>query len=406
MKELRGLRATHSGPGARLALLPSVSVFETLAPIWVETRRGVDEVAGTAASAGLMALDTEADSLHSYFHKVCLVQVSVAGCHYLIDPLVLGGAGLAPLLEVVGDPGVITLMHGADYDVRMLDRDFGARIRGLHDTQIMAQLLGEPRTGLGSLLEGELGITLDKRFQRADWGRRPVPQPMMAYAAADTAFLEPLADRLRHRLEELGRWRWAAEDCARLEAVRFRAPSDADLGFERVKGGRNLKGEERDRLASLFAWREEQAQSLDRPPFRVLGNAQLVDLATSPPQTPAEMAERNGLGPRFVRRWGVQVLRVLATPDPAPRHRHAGRQTQLTSPQRKLAQRLAAERNDVAGRLGIEAGLLCPRAVLEALACCPAPTPSGADLERCGLIGWRQELLGERFTGCLKERDE
>ena len=149
-------------------------------PIWIESAEGLRAVAERCAAVGCIALDTEADSMHSYFHKVCLVQVTAERHHAVIDPLALAARDLEPLWKVVGDPAVKVLMHGADYDIRVLDRDYGAQVRGLEDTQVMAQLLGEPKTGLAALLEQELGVRLDKKHQRAEWGRRPLPRSRAA----------------------------------------------------------------------------------------------------------------------------------------------------------------------------------------------------------------------------------
>ena len=367
------------------------------APRWIETREGVEAVARTVREAGRLALDTEADSLHSYFHKTCLVQVTAAGRHFLLDPLVLGREGLGPLLEVLADPSIPTLMHGADYDVRVLDRDFGARIRGLEDTQIMAQLLGEPRTGLAALLEKELGVRLDKRHQRADWSRRPLPRAMMAYAAADTAHLEALNRRLRRRLEALGRWSWAEEEFRRLETVRYEAPRPDPLAFERVKGVRRLSGAARDRAFTLWSWREEEARRRDVPPFKILGNRQLLALAEDPPDDLAGLTAVDGLGERFVSRWGRTVLGLLRSPRPAPPP--ARSRTERPRLSRTGARRLEAlvrERDAAAAALGIDPGVLCPRSALEALAACPERDPA-----RCGLTGWRLEVLGGAFRRVL-----
>ncbi len=370
----------------------------TLRPRWIDTPDGVREVAEAVRRAGRMALDTEADSLHSYFHKTCLIQVTAAGRHFLVDPLALDRNDLAPLVEVVADPGIPTLMHGADYDVRVLDRDLGARIRGLEDTQIMAQLLGEPRTGLAALLEKELGVRLDKRHQRADWGRRPLPAGMLAYAAADTAHLEALNGRLRRRLERLGRWAWAEEEFRRLEAVRYERPEPDPLAFERIKGVRRLRGPARDRAHALWAWRDREARRLDVPPFKILGNRQLPALAEEPPRDLDGLAGVEGLGPRFVRRWGSAVLSVLEQPEPAPARVRGGgpRRIELSTEQARRLKALAAARDEAASGLGIEPGLLCPRAVLEALAACPDTDPG-----TCGLSGWRLAVLGERFRAIL-----
>jgi len=131
---------------------------ESLQPTWVDTPDGVKEVADLCARSDRFALDTEADSMHSYFHKVCLIQVTADDRNMVVDPLALEPEDIEPLWEVVGDPAVPVLMHGADYDLRVLDRDFGAEIRGLEDTQIMARLLGEERTGLAVLIEREAGV--------------------------------------------------------------------------------------------------------------------------------------------------------------------------------------------------------------------------------------------------------
>lgn len=356
-------------------------------------------MAAAARDAGLLAVDTEADSLHSYFHKVCLIQASVNGDHFLIDPLALEPTELRPLFEVLSDPGVPVMMHGADYDVRVLDRDYGAHLRGLQDSQIMAQFLGEPRTGLAALLEKEMGVVLDKKYQRADWGRRPLPPGMLTYAAADTSFLVKLHHLLKSRLQQLGRWSWAEEEFRRLEKVRYEPPEDDPLAFERVKGVRSLRGAARDRAHGLFLWRDATARELNIPPFKVLGNRQLLELATSPPTDLKKLADVKGLGQRFGRRWGRQVLGVLESPTPAP-PRHRGprnHRVQLTAHQNRRLKALSSVRDHTAERLGIEAGLLCPRATLERLAVCVDDNLAG-----CGLEGWRRAVLEREFLEALE----
>jgi len=373
---------------------------EELRPAWIDSAEGVATVARAASSAGRIALDTEADSLHSYFHKVCLVQVSADDRHYVIDPLSLDADHLTPLWQAVADPSVTVVMHGADYDLRVLDRDYGARVTGLEDTQIMAQLLGEPKTGLGALLELEFDLDLDKRHQRADWGRRPLSSEMLAYAAADTAHLIPLAGRLRSRLEELGRWPWAEEEFRKLEQVRFEAQPPDPLAFERVKGARALRGAARDRLYDLYQWREREAQRLDLPPFKVVGNRPMLELALDPPQNSDELAEVSGLGPRFVRRWGRDVLRRLQRPFQAPERHMRPREPQPPAAVRHRMKRLAEVRDRIASEFGLQPGLVCPRATVQEIA---ESATDRASLERAGLIGWRLEVLGDLFVEVLDE---
>jgi ribonuclease D len=375
---------------------------EDLHPEWIDTAEGVRVAAGLCAGSGHLALDTEADSMHSYFHKVCLIQVTAAGRHMVIDPLALAAGDLDPLWRVVADPSVPVLMHGADYDFRVLDRDYGARIRGLQDTQIMALLLGEEKTGLAALLEKELGIHLDKRHQRADWGRRPLTRSQVAYAAADTAYLQTLVKRLRDRLDELGRWSWAVEEFEHLEQVRFSPPEADPLVFERIKGARALRGAARDRLFTLHGWREQVAQTLDVPPFKVLGNRQLMLLAEGPPADRAALGEVEGIGPRAVRRWGRELLHAVGDPKKAPNRVKAPRPPNPPPEVRRRLKNLSAARDAQAKALGLQEGLVCSRSCLEAVAARQPRCETFRDLADAGLSGWRLEVLGEAFLAALE----
>ncbi len=352
--------------------------------------------------AGRFALDTEADSMHSYFHKVCLIQLSADDEHFIIDPLVFEAGDLQPLWEIVGDRSIPILMHGSDYDVRILDRDYGARVAGLLDTQLMAQLLGEEKTGLAALLEKELGVALEKKYQRADWGRRPLNAPLLEYAAADTAYLESLVERLRLRLEELDRWNWAVDESRRQEDVRH-TPVVADpAAFERIKGARALRGADRDRIFSLFEWRDGMAQSKDVPPFKILGNKVLMAMATDPPADMNALADMDGLGPRAVRRWGRELLRLVGSPDRAPEFVRAPRSPSPKAEVRQRLKDLTAVRDAKAEALKIQPGLLCPRGCLNELAVSCTTSSTAEDLVAGGLSGWRFEELGAEFLAALK----
>ncbi len=378
-------------------------MLDDLDPIWVDTRAGVDEAVAAAASAGWLALDTEADSLHSYFHKTCLVQVTADNRNFVVDPLALDPTDLQPLWNVVEDPSIPVLMHGSDYDIRVLDRDYETRIRGLVDTQIMAQILGEAKTGLAALLEKEEGVILDKRHQRADWGQRPLTRSQVVYAAADTAFLQRLAGKLRERLEALGRWDWAVGDFRRLEEVRHRPVEPNPLAFERVKGVRVLRGDARDRAFTLFEWREGEAQRLDIPPFKVLGNTTLLTLADEAPKKAAELVKVRGIGPRFIRRWGKAVLLNIGQPNRAPEWKKAARHPEPSAKVIRRLKRLAAARDEIATELGLEPGLVCAKSCALAVASHTPRCTDLDDLRNAGLTGWRLDLLGTRFLAALAD---
>lgn len=341
--------------------------------------------------------------MHSYFHKVCLIQVSANGHHMVIDPLAVEPGDLQPLWDVVGDPAVPVLMHGADYDIRILDRDYSARVAGLQDTQIMAQLLGEEKTGLAALLEKELGVALDKKYQRADWGRRPLEAAQLAYAAADTAYLCRLVDRLSARLEELHRWAWAEEEFRKLEMVRHTPVEPDPQAFERIKGARGLRGAARDRLYSLHDWRDRQARSRDIPPFKIIGNKALLSMAEQVPSKLDELSQIEGVGPRAVRRWGRSLLKVIDRPRRAPERVRPPRPPTPDAAERRRLKRLLTARDALARELGIQAGLLCPRGVAEAVAARRPPCSSRRHLADAGLVGWRREVLGDSFLAAIVE---
>src|SRR3954471_21839898 len=183
--------------------------------IWIDQQLALDGALERVAAQPTVAVDTEADSLHSYFDKVCLIQLSIPGEDLIIDPL--AKVDLARFGALLGDRRVLKVLHGADYDLRILNRDFGYTIANLIDTSVCSQLLGYEAFGLAALLERHFGFKVDKKHQRADWAMRPLPADMLDYAATDTRHLIALADRLRDELTALGRWEWAIEEFARLE---------------------------------------------------------------------------------------------------------------------------------------------------------------------------------------------
>ena len=242
--------------------------------IWIETQEALDRALERVARQPIVAVDTEADSLHSYFDKVCLIQISIPGEDLIIDPL--RKLDLSAFGGILADSGVTKILHGADYDLRILNRDFGFTIGNLIDTMVCAQLLGYEAFGLAALLEQHFGKKLDKSHQRADWARRPLPRNMLEYAATDTRHLIPLASLLREKLTALGRWEWAVEEFRRLEAIRFSEKEAGDEGFRRLKGIGGLDRRSLFVARALYNWRDGMARAADRPPFKIFGNDLIV----------------------------------------------------------------------------------------------------------------------------------
>ncbi|HVK00338.1 MAG TPA: ribonuclease D, partial [Gemmatimonadales bacterium] len=208
----------------------------------IRTEAELVALASGLRSEPLLAVDTEAASFHRYLDRVYLLQISSREETAVVDPLATGGLG--PIGELLADPAIEIVFHDADYDLRLLNREYGYTAKHLFDTRIAAQLLNEPGVGLAALLEKYLSIRLDKRFQRADWSARPLSPEMLEYAASDTRYLPQLRDLLRQLLEERGRLGWAQEEFALLEDIRPTPPDQAEPGWLRVKGAKALRGRE------------------------------------------------------------------------------------------------------------------------------------------------------------------
>lgn len=377
-------------PGAPTSIAP-VAGNQELQPQLVDEPAGVARICARAAGAGVVALDTESDSLHSYFHKLCLIQLSFSGEHVVLDPLALGRESLRPFADMLADPEVEKVLHGADYDLRVLHRDLGARVVRLRDTQVAAQLLGEGQTGLAALVEREATVVLDKRHQRADWGKRPLTPELLAYAAADTAYLELLRRRLSERLAALGRLAWWEEECVALEAVSWEPPPPDPLAFERIKGAGRLAGEARDRVAALHTWREQEAASRDVPPFRILHSDALLELASNPPADLEALGAVPGVGRATVRRYGREMMKVLTQPPPAPA-REPRQRAKVDREREARIKQARATRDTVAKELGLEPGMLAPRSALELVVDRRPRSEEG--LLTCLTRRWRTAVLG------------
>jgi ribonuclease D len=259
---------------------------------WIASTPELESWIG-AVDGGPLAVDTEADSFHHYREKICLLQLSAGDRHALIDPFAeLDWASLGGVLR---DPAVVKIFHGADYDVRLLERDLGLTVRNLYDTSVAARLSGEVGVGLAALLEKHLAVALDKTQQRADWSKRPLTQPMREYAVADTQHLATLAAILAAQVDGLYRTPWVREECARLESVRWRdRQRDDPESFRRVKGSGTLDRGALSVLREIWVWREETARRRDRPVFRVLRDELLVAIAKAPPATIGDLVKLAG----------------------------------------------------------------------------------------------------------------
>lgn len=346
----------------------------------VDTGSGIAEVAKCIAPLERIAIDTEADSLHCYFDKLCLLQVSVPGGDWLVDPL--AGVSLDPLFEVLQDREII--LHGADYDLRLLRRVGFQPPPKIFDTMIAARLSGVEEFSLAALLKRHFGLEIPKASQKANWARRPLSPAMLAYAINDTRHLHKLAEIYEGELRNLGRMEWFNQMCDRaIRATENSKEKDAETTW-RISGSGKLRGRAAAILRELWRWRDDEARTADRPAFHILHNEQLLKAAQDL-EVGNKVHFQHLRGSRL-RRFEEAAQRALALPQsewPVFVRTNRPRPTREEEERMKV---LRARRDAVAAQLKLDPSLVAPKATIEGLILREAET-----LER--LLPWQREVL-------------
>lgn len=369
---------------------------------WIRTREALAEAARAIEGCQAIGLDTESDSLYHHFEKVCLLQLaSDRGDAWLVDTLEV--RDLSALAPAMADPALVKVLHGADYDVTTLKRDFGFSFAALFDTMIAARLLGKTEIGLAAVARDELGVTLTKENQKDDWSRRPLTPQQETYAITDVLHLVALRDRLAAKLEAAGRLSWLREECdavAALEPSMKRRDPDAYLS---LKGARRLSPRALAALRELHAWRERRAEQTDTPAFRIAGNEALLRLAEAKPSV--DLRTLSGLPPRLLERHGRELRAALATaaavPDPLlPVIPRSPRPVVPDAALRRI-ERLKAWRTTKAAELKVDVSVVLPQRLIDRLVeAAPADVDGLAAVE--GLRRWRIEAFGPELIRALQ----
>jgi ribonuclease D len=363
-----------------------------------------DRLMEAFAAEPLLAVDTEAASFHRFEDRVYLLQMSSRSRTVIVDPLAV--PDFTRLGALLAHQAIEVVFHDADYDLRLLQRQYGIRAARLFDTRIAAQFLNEPGIGLAALLEKHLGVVLNKKYQRADWSARPLSAEMLAYAATDTHHLPTLRDLMRSQLESRGRLAWVEEEFVLLESVAWAPVDAAEPSYLRLKGAKALKGRELALLRALYEWREATARRLDRASFRILNNEPLFEMAKTPPRTLEDLQRVRGVGPETIARRGGEILdaigQAMSIPErDLPRLPRLPRRPPDPAFDARL-ERLKAARNAVAQRLDLAPGVTCPNGTLEEIAR-RAPTRI-EELEGVpGLRRWQMETFGEELVAASKD---
>lgn len=358
------------------------------------------EVADILSHQTEIAVDLEMDSLHHYREKVCLVQVSTRQQSWLIDPLTL--PSISPLVDPFANAGIVVVMHGSDYDIRSMHRDFGIEVSNLFDTMIAARFLGYAEFGLAALLKAKFGIELDKKYQKADWSKRPLSREMCDYAVADTSNLLPLYDQFRTELEQKNRLEWLVEEGELVCQARV-SEKEGPL-FLYCKGAGRLKGYSLAILEELLQMRNKQSELLDRPPFKVLSADTLIEVAENKPRTMYDLSQVKGMTPGQLQRHGSGMLsaveRGIATPEARlPRFPRNGKKEAQERVKLRL-KKLKSWREQFSQGLGLDPGVLAPNWLLEAIADTQRVSKDELDAIT-GMREWQKRLFGPDLARML-----
>ena len=368
----------------------------------IETPAALAELTEKFQQAPAVAVDLEADSMYHFQEKVCLIQMATSRSSAVIDPLRL--RDLESLRPVFANPAIEKIFHGADYDVRSLFRDFGIEIAHLFDTQIACKFLGLKETSLEAVLQARFGVTLNKKYQRKDWSKRPLPDEMMAYAADDVRYLLPLAKMLVGELKDKGRLAWVQEECDLLSRVRSPQNNHEPL-FLGFKGAGRLGSRSLAVLEALLQFRRRLAENKDRPLFKVFSNKSLLQLAVQKPATARRLEESGVLSAKQFKMYGEELAETIRcaqqiAPDDLPVYpRKKNRAMHPAVPDRIKA--LKNWRDKKARVLDVEPAVLLNKNMMTALATAKPVKRQSLNAVK-ELKEWQKNEFGDEIVRVLK----
>lgn len=350
-----------------------------------------------------VAVDLEADSMYHYKEKVCLIQIATEKISVVIDPLAI--KDLSPLKPFFSNPDIQKIFHGADYDVRSFYRDFKIRINNLFDTELASRFLGLKETGLQAVLKMFFNVNIDKKYQKKDWSKRPLPKEMMAYASKDVNYLLPLARMLIHKLKKIDRMTWVLEECEDLSKVRPVLSNEAPL-FMKFKGAGRLKSRSLAVLEALLQFRKRVAEEKDRPFFKIIGNESMMKIVTARPVTLRRLKNIKALSNRQISMYGSDLIKVVAKTLKVPESElpvfPSNKPPMLPNGVPAKIKVLKSWRVSKASALGIDPGILCNNALITAIAVKnPGDSKSLETVKE--MKNWQKQVFGTEIIGVLKK---
>ena len=386
----------------------------------VERDIDLDTLTQHLGSQQAIAVDIEADSFHHYYPKTCLIQLATSLATFVVDPLAL--ETMEPLKPILESAHIKKVFHGADYDLRSLYRDYAIRPQNIFDTMIASRFLGEKDLGLAAILKNRYGVILDKKYQKANWAKRPLPEAMLLYAAYDTAYLIHLWQTLKASLVDMGRHDWVEEECQLLieectgtdaettsaKQRNKRKPRGLEIKkplFRRFKGAGTMSPRDLAVLEGILVYREKIAMQRDRPPFKIFSNAVIKKLVQVKPTDKEALLAIPGIPVSFVTRYSRGILKVIQKTVALPKKRlplypktrrppsNPGKQSRL--------KKLKSWRTKKAKELDLDPGLVCNNSLLENLAQAN-PQSYGRLGEITDMRIWQKKVLGKDIVETLQ----
>ncbi|HDL07792.1 MAG TPA: ribonuclease D [Desulfobacteraceae bacterium] len=370
---------------------------------FIDTESELENIIDSLEKKKTIAFDLEADSMFHYKEKVCLVQLSTDNDVVVIDPL--SSADLSLLKPIFFRHDIKKVFHGADYDIRCLYRDFAIEINNLFDTQLACRFLGTPETGLNNVIKKRFNINLDKKYQKKDWSKRPLPEKMIQYAASDTFYLLRLAGILEKELEKKGRIAWVLEECEILSRARPALSNNRPL-YLSFKGAGRLRPKNLAALEALLQFRKKIAEKKDRPLFKVIGNNSVMNIAISLPDSLKRLTEIKALSSRQICMYGKSIIELIentlkiAEKDLPVYPRN---NTPVLNPQiQKRIKDIKCWRKKKAEQLGICPGLLCNNQLINSIALKnPVETKDFESIK--GMKKWQKSEFSNELIAVLKK---
>ncbi|MBT3175814.1 MAG: ribonuclease D [Desulfobacula sp.] len=368
---------------------------------FIESDEELKSVCDDLLKEKIISVDLEADSMHCYKEKICLIQIATAKEAFLIDPFEI--KEIPPFINVLENNDVIKVFHGADFDIRSLDRDYKARVNNLFDTEIACRFLGIKERGLAALLKKNFDVDLDKKFQKVDWARRPLKPEMIEYSVGDVAYLTKLHDIIRKKLVSNGRFSWAKEEFEILARVRYVNNHVLPL-FTKFKGAGKLDNRSLAVLENLLHVRLKIAEKKDKPLFKIFSNLSLMIMANKKPVAIDQMIKIGAISKRQADMYGDLCLEAIGKAMDLE-HKELPSYPKTRRPKKNIIvqeriERLKKMREKLSSSIGIEPGFLLNNAMIGSIAF-ENPSTSEDLLKIENIRHWQVDAIGEKIFSSL-----